>query len=476
MSATAPPRPNPRPAQPVSSIDLAWLRMDEPGNLMQINGVFVLGEPVPFDRVRAMIGRRLLPIPRFRQRIVRHGGRAVWEDDPHFDLDRHLLREVLPAGSGDAELRQRIDALMAEPLDPTRPLWCFHWIEGYGRGAALVTRLHHCIGDGMGLLMVMLAMCDRQPVPDSDPENPNPFLQLFEGGADIERIRAEAHELMPDGMRLLSVATDAMRDRRRRWLTRLATPGALLRLTFRKSDPRTPLKGRLAPEKRVAWSESIPFEQIRALGKAMGATVNDVLVAAMSGGIGRYLAGRGRPPAGIDVRAAMPVNLRPFEQLAQLGNRFGLMFLSLPVGIADPGARLVELRRRAAALKRSAEPFAAYVVLNALGAIPLWAQQIIVRIFGTKATCVFTNVPGPRERLYFCGRPVDDIFFWVPQSGHLAMGISILSYAGRVRLGVATDAGLIPDPQRIVDGFHAELAAMTATAGIPAAAPQAAAG
>jgi hypothetical protein len=134
-----------------------------------------------------------------------------------------------------------------------------------------------------------------------------------------------------------------------------------------------------------------------------------------------------------------------------------LIFLSLPVGIADAVERLRELSRRASALKRSAEPIVVYAILRLLGVVPLAIQKLVVSIFATKATAVMTNVPGPREILYLAGQPIRDIFFWVPQSGRVGLGISIFSYAGHVRIGVGTDAGLVPDPEVIVEGFHAEM-------------------
>ena len=348
---------------------------------------------------------------------------------------------------------------MAQPLDPSRPLWSFHHVENFKNGSALVLRLHHCMGDGLGLLLVLLAMTEMD---GGDASRANPFRQLFEHTADLDTIRREAERMMPDGMRLLLASSDAFQDPKRRWLARLAVPGALLRLTFRPSDERTTIKGPLVPQKRVAWSGRIPVETVKQLGRNLGGTMNDVLVAAMSGALGRYLATRGDNAK--NIRAVMPVSMRPLAEMADLGNRFGLMFLSLPMTIADPLARLRELRRRAEALKRSAEPLAALGILHALGAVPLSVQRLVVRIFGTKGTCVFTNVPGPRETIYFAGLPIDDIFFWVPQSGKLGLGISILSYAGSVRLGVVTDAGLVPDPERIVEGFHVEIAAMQALA------------
>jgi diacylglycerol O-acyltransferase / wax synthase len=168
----------------------------------------------------------------------------------------------------------------------------------------------------------------------------------------------------------------------------------------------------------------------------------------------------------------MPVNLRPLEKMSDLGNQFGLIFLSLPVGILDPARRLAELRRRATALKRSTEPVVVYGILRAMGLSPHAIQKLVVRIFATKATAVMTNIPGPRQTVYLAGTPIRDIFFWVPQSGRVGLGVSICSYAGHVRLGVGTDAGLVPDPEEIVKGFHEELAELKRLAAeAPAASP-----
>lgn len=172
------------------------------------------------------------------------------------------------------------------------------------------------------------------------------------------------------------------------------------------------------------------------------------------------MAAAGEPPRDLSFRCAMPVNLRPLEEMAELGNRFGLIFLSLPVGIADPLARLAELQRRASALKRSAEPLVVFSLLRAMGVLPQFVHTAMVKIFASKATAVFTNVPGPRAPLYLAGRKIRELYFWVPQAGRLGLGVSIFSYAGHVRMGVVTDAGLVPDPERIIDGFRAELDAL----------------
>ena len=150
----------------------------------------------------------------------------------------------------------------------------------------------------------------------------------------------------------------------------------------------------------------------------------------------------------------IPVNLRPIEDEPALGNHFGLVFLSLPVGIADPIDRLYELKHRMDALKGSSEAVVALGILGALGLSPTEIKNIIIDTFQSKATAVMTNVPGPREKRYLAGVAMDSVMFWVPQAGRLGLGVSILSYAGSVRLGVATDAKLVPDPERITEAFH----------------------
>jgi len=188
--------------------------------------------------------------------------------------------------------------------------------------------------------------------------------------------------------------------------------------------------------------------------------VNDVLITAVTGGLRRYMRKRGERVKGVNFRATIPVNLRPLDGPIEFGNKFGLVFLSLPVGIADPLDRLRELKRRMDELKDSAEPVVAFGLLNVIGAVPAEVENFALSLFGAKATAVMTNVPGPRNTIYLAGVPLKHIMFWVPQSGHLGLGVSIISYAGEVLVGVATDAGLVPDPEQIIKGFHREFEAL----------------
>lgn len=460
------PRPDaapapPGPARPLTAVDHSWLRMDRPTNLMMINGI--LGIEGTFDRarMREILEERILVLPRFRQKIVYRKGRPFWEDDPDLDLDAHLHWTRLPDPGGEIELRELIDRLISEPLDPKRPLWSFHIVENYDGHSVLYGRIHHCIGDGVGLMFVLLSLTDLVPEPRTSGVK-NPFTSMLRerSPALLEEACQVAEQVMPEGMRLLIASSEAYR-RLTWWLKSLASAAALGRLVALLPDPRTVFRGPLHMEKRVAWTAPIAVEDVKTIGKALGGTINDVLLNAVAGAMGRYIEKRGgRRKPGLNFRAAMPVNLRAMDKMADMGNEFGLVFLTLPVGIADPIQRLQVLRKRAYALRKSAEPLVVYWLLKMMGMGPRWFHALVVRIFGAKATAVMTNMPGPKQQLFLAGRPLRDLFFWVPQSGTVGLGFAICSYNGHIRVGIGTDAGLVPDPESIVEEFHAEIEEM----------------
>lgn len=456
---TAPPR-----SEPMSSVDLAWLRMDQPANLMNITGLLFFEEGLSFEELCHVVEQRLLTIRRFRQRVEPIGQGARWVEDEPIDLCNHVERLELPAPGDRQALERQVGELLSQPLDRRRPLWKFHLVERYGAGSVVICRLHHCIGDGVALMLVLLSLTDFHDENAQPLENP--LRAIFQrGSTTIERAIAHARELMPQLMRLVFLpsgqSTGGGRSRSR---LVLELSQALGRVTFMPSDPRTVFKGPLGIAKTAAWSEAIALDEVKAVGAIIGGTINDVLLTAMTGGLRHYLLSREHPVEGVSFRAAMPVNLRSPHKLADLGNQFGLIFMPLPVGIGDPLERLAEFRRRAETLKKSLEPGVTYGLLRGIGMVPLAIQKLVVRIFGTKATAVMTNVPGPQQQLSFAGKPLTDILFWVPQSGKVGLGISILSYAGKVRLGVTTDAGLVPDPEVIIAGFHRELEHLVALA------------
>lgn len=440
--------------EPLAPVDQAWLRMEDPTNLMMVTGILIFDQPLDFDRLRATFEHRLLRFRRFRQRVVTVGNTARWEDDPNFTLSAHLRRIALPAPHDQAALQELVSDMMSTPIDFTKSPWQYHLIENYNGGCVLLGRLHHCIADGIALIRVLLAMTDESPdapwpsATDShEPEHParSPLATVNATVRSAEKLLADGFDLLGEPGKLAEVAR-----------TGAGSATALSRLVLMSPDPHTAFKGPLGVAKRAAWSQPVPLDAVKAIGRAVGGTVNDVLLAAVTGALRRYLQGRGQNVDGLDIRAAVPVNLRPPDEPLTLGNRFGLVFLSLPIGVDDPLDRLFDLKERMEAIKHSPEAIVAFGILMGLGVAPSALQDMGVSIFGSKATAVMTNVPGPREMLYMAGAPINQIMFWVPQSGRLGLGVSILSYAGNVTLGIATDSGLAPDPDEIITAFHEE--------------------
>ena len=455
----------PGKTEQLSNIDAAWLGMDDPTNLMMITGVMTFKKPIDMDHLMAVVNYRWLKFDRFKQRVVksrRPGGMPSWEDDPHFDIRAHIRRVALPAPGDQNALQEMVSDLMSTPLDPSKPLWQMHVVENVAGGSAIISRLHHCIADGMALVYVLLSMTDMTP----DAPWPQP-VESDETGK--KGGRSLGLGTLVRGTRWAARTTGRISGQvvRSSWGT-VNNPNRALevlqsgadvsyaasRLLLYTPDPETPFKGELGVTKRGAWSRPLPLKDVKKIKKVTHTTVNDVLVSAMTGAVRNYLVEKGIEPE--DFRAVIPVNMRKPQEMQQMGNKFGLVFLSLPVSIADPMARLVEVNRRMTALKDSAEAFVSLNILNVMGFSTSEIQSLILKIFASKATTVFTNVPGPPMPLFLAGSEIDNMMFWVPQSGRLGIGISILSYAGKVYLGVATDAGLVPDPNEIIDGFYPE--------------------
>jgi diacylglycerol O-acyltransferase / wax synthase len=442
-------------SEPLAPVDNAWLRMEHPTNLMMVTGILLFDEPLSFERFQATIEQRLLRFDRFRKRVVTTGGTARWESDPNFTLGAHVHRIALPAPGDQTTLQDLVSDLMSQPLDFSKSPWQFHLIEGYGAGSVVLTRLHHCIADGIALVQVLLSLAD--PSPDAPrPAAGDGARQARESAAGpiaaVSATMRAAEKLMAGSVESL-LQPDRFVDAAK---LGIGGVGALNRLLLMSPDPRTVFKGKLGIAKRAVWSEPVMLDEVKAIGRAIGATVNDVLLTAATGALRRYLQGRGEDVDGLDIRAAVPVNLRSPNAPPSLGNRFGLVFLPLPVGADDPLDRLYDLKQRMEAIKDSPEAIVAFGILNVMGAGPIQLENLALSLFGSKATAVMTNVPGPRETLYLAGAPIRGIQFWVPQSGRLGLGISILSYAGQVTIGIATDAALVPDPEKIVAAFHDE--------------------
>ena len=462
----------------MSRVDTAWLRMDSAANLRMIVGVWLLEPRLTLLELRERIGQALLAYPRFRQRVVEDAIGASWVEDERFDIAHHVVAERFAPRAGEsplAALKRRVAELAATPLPGDRPLWEFRLIEDLdGQRSALVSRIHHCIGDGIALISVMLSIADggkpppmreRREARDThhgdDPADwlaravLEPFTALSIKAIGLTGLGlGKGLELMSmPGGPLIGSAAGSLEAAR----VGYQVLHDVAALALMPDDSPTRLKGTATPGKRVAWGEPLPLDEVRAVSKAFGVSINDVLLSAVAGAIGAYLRDKGDEPEGCEIRAMVPVNLRPLEEAYKLGNRFGLVPLVLPVGIANPAERLYAVHARMNELKGSYQPLLAFAVLALSGLMVRPVQRAITDLFARKATAVMTNVPGPREPLRFCGRTVQQVMFWVPQSGDIGMGVSILSYAGGVQFGLITDATMCPDPEAIIERFRPEL-------------------
>lgn len=441
----APPLQQPQ-WEPVGNRDLTWARMDTPVQPMVVTIVLLLATPLDEDRLKATLRARLLPFARFRQRLVQVAGRSVWVEDAAFELDAHVHRVHLPASADQTALEKQVGELASERLDERRPLWRCVIVEPVGPGCAVVIRVHHCIADGVALLRVFLALSDRTADRATQP------VAVEERLAHARLAAKTAKTRMPPthwGARL-------------RWGAAFAW--ALLRQAVVVPDTRTSLRGRLNGRKRVAWSTPIPLADIAAIRGRWGGRVNDVMLAAATGAVRRYLQARGELHPTPTVRLAVPVNLRPYEADIQLGNRFAVIFLELPLGIAAPSARLAAIQAQTERAKASLEAVANLAIIGLIGRWPAWLERWVLRLYGVQATAVMTNVPGPEQPLFLAGAPVERILAWVPQITGIGIGISVLSYAGAVTVGITSDSGVIADPGELVAGIEAELALLRANA------------
>lgn len=446
----------------MSAVDTAWLRMDRPSNLMQIVGVMIFDGILDETRLRTAIEQRMLGFDRFRQIACQQDGSFFWQEDPDFHLDHHLRRAILPGAAGKAELEAFVADLASTPLNPSRPLWEMHLVDTAMGGQALVTRIHHSIADGIALVGVLLSMADDSPAPlprstrktaQNEDEHDPLLLAMWRPATDamLNAIRLSTNLWV----KYVSFATDPLKALK---YTRLgsAIAGEVAKLALMSNDSPTRFKGKPGTSKRVAWSAPISLPEVKAVGRVLGCSVNDMLLSSAAGALRAYLADKGDPVVDVEIRALVPVNLRRPEDQGRLGNRFGLVALELPVGIENPLARLYTTRDRMLALKDSLQAPLTLSILGAVGMAPKFAQAKVLDLLASKATAVMTNVPGPQQPLYVAGARLSQPLFWVPQSGDIGMGVSILSYDNRVQFGLVTDKGLVPDPESIVARFASE--------------------
>jgi diacylglycerol O-acyltransferase / wax synthase len=447
----------------MSAIDAAWLRMDRPTNLAIITSVLWFARPPDWEAVEELLRERLIDrFPRFSQLAVEPRipiGTPRWEDDPRFDLRRHVHRHRLPAPGDQAALEAFVGELQSTPLDRDKPLWSVHLVDGFGDGAAIVWRIQHCIVDGVSLTRVLLSLSDHEPDAGIAPATQRQTTPL----------PGPVAYAAPAMLASRTLATAVARETR----NAVAHPAGILRgriagvdarslAKIARTGPDTPtvLKGPLSVPQRTTWTTPMSLEDVKQIGRPTGATVNDVALAALAGALRDYLIACGSLVE--EIRAYMPFNLRPPDEPIprELGNLFGLVFLTLPIGVEDRGERLACVQQRMAEIKRSDEGRVAFDGLRAMGVSLRGSERLAMDFFSAKATVVVSNMPGPDKPIRLAGVTVKGMLIMAPRTGSVGIGVTIFSYNGRLTFAVNADAGLLPDPSQLIGGIVDELRAL----------------
>ena len=410
--------------------DFAWLRMDGDRNLMVINSVLLFAGPLDLQRLKSTIAQRLPNYPRFTEVVRTRWGVPYWVKDDTFDIDAHV--EHLPVAgvtSRDA-LQALVSGMALTPLADNRPLWHMSVIDRVEGGHAIVFRVHHCITDGLGLVHVLRHLTDDTDTHGAalPARRDHPHWSV---GA-----RSPACFVLGAGLSWLKVAYH------------------IARLAVLPFDARTRLKHKMAGAKQLVWLPPIALWQVHDLARKMGATINDVWVAAVSGALRTYLLERGEKVDEATLRAAVTFNLREKSNAFQLGNEFGLVAVALPTDVANPLERLRLSSARMNAIKRSHQPRATMAFLSIAGALPRALQRLALNLFTSKGSVVLTNIEGPASTRFLAGARMTDVICWVPQAGMIGVGLALISYAGQMQLALFVDQAMVPDPERLMALTH----------------------
>ena len=443
--------------------------MDKPTNPMMITVALRFNGKINYDHFIGILSDLFKRYRRFRQRIVQPTGifqRPYWEDDPDLRIENHLEHVDLPLPADEAAVEVLINNKMNTPLDFTHPLWVVTLVDNHPDGSIIVVRVHHCIADGISLMQVLLQMTRISVISSTDQVNaaPSPGEILADGEPVVTPTMLQAIE----GGGVTTAGADVKYDNpplkpihkavyRNPGITDLLA--AIVRIVTRPADPPTILKGPLGNVKKAVWSEDFNIPEIKKIANFKQATINDVMMAVASGAIRRYM-DLHKDKRKRNIRAFILVNMRARSYDDELGNKFGLVFLGLPLDRNQPLERLDAIKSGMDSLKASAEYAATYLILNILGQVPEWLEDLAIKILDTKGTVVATNVPGSRKQLYLADALIESIVAWVPQSGRIGVGLSFISYNNKLVVGLNADANLIPDPEVFLQLFFEEYKSM----------------
>jgi WS/DGAT/MGAT family acyltransferase len=455
----------------MSPMDASFLHIEGPNNPMHIGGVSIFEGPAPpFERLEDMVLAKLDLVPRYRQKVrfIPLGlGRPVWVEDPYFNLGYHLRHTALPRPGNQVVLRRTAARIFAQHLDRSKPLWEIWMIEGLSENRwALLSKVHHCMVDGVSATDLMTVMFD-----DSPPAAPDHAWQPEPEPSSAELIaRTLTHQVLNPSEQLRVVRAALRRPRASLGQARDLVRGAASAAGLLRPLGKSSLVGPVGPHRTWATAD-IRLRDVKLVRAALGGTVNDVVLTVVAGGLRELLESRGEDVEGRAIRALVPVSVRRPGERGTYNNRVSAMFAELPVGIVDPVTRLSDVRAQLDGLKQSGQAVAGDVLTSLSGFAPplllALAGRLAARSPSLGVQTGVTNVPGPQRPLQTLGRRLLESFPFVPVIGHVRISIAIFSYDGGLYFGVTGDYDSSRDIDVLtagVDRSMAQLLALTAPA------------
>ncbi|MDX6584209.1 MAG: diacylglycerol O-acyltransferase / wax synthase [Solirubrobacterales bacterium] len=450
----------------MSPMDASFLHLEGPNNPMHIGGASIFEGPAPpFERLEEMVEGKLGLVPRYRQKVrfIPLGlGRPVWVDDPHFKLSYHLRHSALPAPGSNEQLRRTAARIFAQQLDRNKPLWEIWMLEGLEENRwALLSKVHHCMVDGVSATDLMAVMFDAGGEPATveawDPP-PEP------SGAELV-VRTLTRRSLNPSEQLRSVRAAMRAPRASLGQARELLGGMISAAGVMRPVGGSSLTGPVGPHRSWSWAH-VRLSDVKSVRATLGGTVNDVVLTIVSGGLRDLLEARGEAVAGRTIRTLVPVSVRKPGEQGVYNNRVSAMFAELPIGVADPGARLDAVRAQMDGLKQSKQAVAGDALTSLSGFAPPMLLALGARLAARSPSLGVqigvTNVPGPQQPLHALGRRLLESFPFVPVIGHVRTSVAIFSYDGGLYVGVTGDYDSSSDIDILTSGVERSMAELLA--------------
>ncbi|MFZ1154273.1 MAG: wax ester/triacylglycerol synthase family O-acyltransferase, partial [Solirubrobacteraceae bacterium] len=459
----------------LTGLDSAFLHIEDHGSAhMHVASVMVFEGRAPgYDEFVDHILSRLHLVPRYRQRLAFvpfDQGRPVWTDDPHFNPRYHIRHTGLPRPEDEAELKQLSGRIFSQRLDRSKPLWEL-WLVQHMAGDrfAVIAKTHHALVDGISGVDITTVLFDVSPEPSGAARPQAPWVARPLPGsakllADALLERSTAPAEMLRGAR-------AVLRRPRRALAHVKDAvvgvGATTLAGINAPAPPSPLNVDISAHRRYTWIDA-DLAQFKAIKNALGGTLNDVVLAAVSLTLGRHMRAQGYDTEGLVLKAMVPVSIRADVERGALGNRVTAMWAPLPVGVVDPIECLAQVHMDMDDLKDSGQAVGAEVLTNLAGFAPPTILSQAARLQARQRffNLVVTNVPGPQFPLYLLGRRLKALYPVVPLARRQALGIAVMSYDGHLGFGLIADYDALPEIELVARELERSIAALAKAAGV----------